>query len=116
MNRTEPTRLFKALSDGTRLRIIGLLIEGELCVCDLVAVLDMPQSTVSRHLAYLKNSGLVKDSRHGVWMHYRLAAGDDSLHRELLAMLRRELNRLPEVRRDQKLLRKYISRKQAAAC
>nr|HXK57067.1 metalloregulator ArsR/SmtB family transcription factor [Gammaproteobacteria bacterium] len=50
-------RLFKALSDETRLRILCLLLEGELCVCDIMAVLQLPQSTVSRHLAYLKNAG-----------------------------------------------------------
>ncbi|HEX9779019.1 MAG TPA: metalloregulator ArsR/SmtB family transcription factor, partial [Geopsychrobacteraceae bacterium] len=55
------TRLFKALSDETRLRILALLQAGELCVCDLMAILDLPQSTVSRHLAYLRNAGLVDD-------------------------------------------------------
>ena len=59
-------KLFKALSDETRLRILSLLTEGELCVCDLMEVLQLPQSTVSRHLAYLRNTGLVADRRQGV--------------------------------------------------
>jgi len=65
-------KLFKALSDETRLRILSLLTTGELCVCDLMEVFHLPQSTVSRHLAYLRNTGLVDDRRQGVWMYYRL--------------------------------------------
>ena len=68
------TQIFKALSDETRLSILALLQQGELCVCDLMAVLELPQSTVSRHLAYLKNAGLVEDRRQGRWMFYRLLA------------------------------------------
>jgi ArsR family transcriptional regulator len=66
-------QIFKALSDETRLRIMSLLITGqELCVCDIIAVLDLPQSTVSRHLAYLRNSNLLEDRRQGIWMYYRI--------------------------------------------
>ncbi len=54
-------QLFKSLSDDTRLRIIALLLDGKLCVCEIMAILRLPQSTASRHLAYLKNSGLVLD-------------------------------------------------------
>jgi len=57
---------FKALADEIRLRILAVLAEGKLCVCNLLAILDMPQSTVSRHLAYLLNSGWVEDRRRGV--------------------------------------------------
>lgn len=69
---TDEAKLFKALSDETRLRILTLLLDGELCVCEVMAMLDLPQSTVSRHLAYLRNSGWVCDRRQGVWMFYRL--------------------------------------------
>jgi len=66
-------QIFKALSDETRLRIMSLLIEGrELCVCDIMAVLKLPQSTVSRHLSYLRNAGLVSGRRQGVWMYYQV--------------------------------------------
>lgn len=68
-------QLFKALADETRLRVLALLLEGELCVCELIAALELPQSTVSRHLAYLRNSGWVTDRRQGVWMYYRLNDG-----------------------------------------
>lgn len=114
MNKT--ARLFKALSDNTRLRILGLLLEGDLCVCELMAILDMPQSTVSRHLAYLKNSGLVSDRRRGIWMHYRLTDGDNILHRDLLDLLRKDLSELPQVQDDHRMLRKYTSGRKASAC
>ncbi|QKI89963.1 ArsR/SmtB family transcription factor [Thiomicrorhabdus xiamenensis] len=67
------TQTFKALSEPVRLRIVHLLLQREsLCVCDLVETLELNQSTVSRHLAYLKNSGLVTSWRDGTWMHYAL--------------------------------------------
>ena len=69
-------KIFKALSDETRLRIIKLLEEGELCVCDIVAALDMSQPKVSFHLNALKEAGLLSDRRQGKWTHYRLEAGD----------------------------------------
>lgn len=110
------TQIFKALSDETRLRILGLLLEGELCVCELVAVLGLPQSTVSRHLANLRNARLVIDSRHGIWMHYRLPDGDGSLQEHLLALLRTDLTAFSQVRDDQKKLRKYVQGKRAVVC
>jgi len=70
---TSPHEFFHALSDGTRLRCLALLCaEGELCVCDLVRALDMAQPRISRHLALLRDMGLVKARREGVWMHYHL--------------------------------------------
>lgn len=68
--------VFKALSDETRLRIVKLLENGELCVCHLVAAVDMSQPKVSFHLRALKEAGLVKDRREGKWMHYRLNESD----------------------------------------
>ncbi len=109
-------RLFKALSDETRLRILALLCRGELCVCELMAVLELPQSTVSRHLAYLRNASLVLDRRQGVWMYYRLAPGEDSLHRELLDLLARRLEPLPEARRDLALLEEKGSGEEVGGC
>ncbi len=84
-------RMFKALSDETRLRILCLLLEGELCVCDIMAVLQLPQSTVSRHLAYLKNAGWVDDRRCGVWMYYSLLNNGNVLQEKLLDALRESL-------------------------
>jgi len=68
---------FKALADGTRLRILALLGENEVCVCHIHDSLSLPQPTVSRHLAYLRHAGLVRARRDGVWMHYRLATSID---------------------------------------
>lgn len=73
MQLEELSQRFKALSDPIRLRIVQLLLtKDSYCVCELVDILDLSQSTVSRHLAYLKNSHLVESWREGVWMHYKL--------------------------------------------
>jgi ArsR family transcriptional regulator len=64
---------FKALADRTRLRILALLGNNEVCVCHLHDSLGVPQPTVSRHLAYLRRTGLVSARRDGVWMHYRVS-------------------------------------------
>jgi len=69
----KPEHLFRAMSDTTRLRILNLLTAGEFCVCDLVSVLDVPQPTASRHLAYLRKAGLVTVRKEGVWCYYQLA-------------------------------------------
>ena len=71
------TNVYAALADPTRLRILSLLGEDEICVCHIHASLDVPQPTASRHLAYLRKSGLVEVRRDGVWMHYRLARIDN---------------------------------------
>lgn len=94
--KTEAT-LFKALADETRLRILVLLLDGELCVCEIIAALELPQSTISRHLAYLKNSGWVTDRRQGVWMYYRLAQAPGGLRGVLAEMLEAHLADRAEV-------------------
>ena len=71
------TQVYSALADPTRLRILSLLSEDEICVCHIHASLDVPQPTASRHLAYLRKSGLVEARRDGIWMHYRLAQMDN---------------------------------------
>ncbi len=70
------TTIFKALSEETRLRILKLLEHGELCVCDIVAALDMIQPKVSFHLNVLKEAGFLKDRRQGRWTHYSLEESD----------------------------------------
>ena len=64
--------VLKALSDETRLRIINLLYEKELCVCDIMETLEITQTKASRHLAYLKNSGLIKDRKQAQWVYYSM--------------------------------------------
>src|SRR5688572_10235747 len=73
----ELVSVFQALGDETRLRILALLRQGEVCVCHIQGGLRLPQPTISRHLAYLRKTGLVEARREGVWMHYRLAALGD---------------------------------------
>jgi ArsR family transcriptional regulator, arsenate/arsenite/antimonite-responsive transcriptional repressor len=99
-------RTFKALSDETRLRIVALLSRGELCVCDLMAILDLPQSTVSRHLATLRHAGLVEDRRQGIWMYYRLIASEP-LHQDLADLLDKHLTDLPQAERDREALANF---------
>jgi len=104
----------KALSDPIRLRIVLLLqSEGELCVCDLMAVLKLPQSTVSRHLAYLKRSCWVDTRRQGVWMYYQLSRESCQLCRELLDILDRHAKSLHEAAADRKTLAAFLKDKPA---
>lgn len=76
--------IFKALSDETRLRILKLLQNGELCVCDIFSSLGMVQPKVSFHLAVLKEAGLIRDRKAGRWIHYRL--DDSDLFRRFLVL------------------------------
>jgi ArsR family transcriptional regulator len=107
----------KALTEPIRLRILALLGEGELCVCELVEVLQIPQSTVSRHLALLRGAGWVAERRQGVWMYYRLAEGDAGLHGALQRHLLEHLRGLEQIKAD--LVRLGLRRKAgpgAATC
>jgi ArsR family transcriptional regulator len=97
---------FKALADGTRLRILGLLLTGEVCVCHIHESLRIPQPKASRHLAYLRKAGLVQVRRDGLWMHYRLADLPDPVLQALCGTLRHALTHLPAVQRDADRLQK----------
>jgi ArsR family transcriptional regulator len=98
-------QIYKALSEQMRLRMLMLLTQGELCVCDLMAVLEEPQSKVSRHLAYLKHSGLIQSKRVGTWMHYFLRDPLEELTGAHLEFLKKELSRLDWAKADaEKLL------------
>lgn len=108
------TQLFKALGDETRVKIVGLLAHGELCVCDLMAVLDLPQSTASRHLAYLKNSSWIIGRRSGRWMYYRL--NPEVLSRASYRSIIDLIRGLDEIKSDLAVLREYLNSKQASRC
>jgi ArsR family transcriptional regulator len=106
--------LFRAFSDRTRLRMLHLLSSaGELCVGDLVAVLGVPQPAASRHLAYLRRSGLVVVRREGLWKHYSLAPAATSFQRSLLACLSGCFHDVPELAADS---RRYRKIRRAKAC
>ena len=92
--------IFRAFSDPTRLRILRLLQGGECCVGDLVTILELPQPSVSRHLAYLREAGLVCDRKQGLWVYYSLAPADGSFHRSLLRCLECCLSEVPELQVD----------------
>jgi len=70
-------QIFRALADRTRLRLLNLMSGQEVCVCYFIEILRLPQSTISRHLAYMRRAGLVHARREGKWMHYRLALPKD---------------------------------------
>jgi ArsR family transcriptional regulator len=93
--------LFRALSDATRLRILSLLQGNELCVGDLVTILRVPQAKTSRHLAYLRRTGLVVCRENGLWCFYSLAPARDPLHRKLMESLRACSASLPEIAKDE---------------
>jgi ArsR family transcriptional regulator len=89
-NAVAPTldRVFAALADETRRRILGLLASGEICVCHIHEALGIPQPTASRHLAHLRKAGLVSTRREGLWIHYRLAElGDPAIDAVLRSAL-----------------------------
>src|ERR1700758_1137970 len=92
--------LFKALADATRLRILGLLLTGEVCVCDIHESLKIPQPKASRHLAYLRRSGLVETRREGLWIHYRLGTLNDPVIGAIVDAVRHALTHVDAVRRD----------------
>ena len=110
----EPASLFSAFADETRLRILNLLAQGELCVCDLCEVLGEVQPKVSRHLATLRRAGLVEVRREGKWKYYSLAAAPSPLHRSLLGCVRSCLGELEELGRDRERLRSLSSRPRCA--
>lgn len=98
----------KALSDRTRLRILGLLSAGEICVCDIHASLDLPQPTVSRHLAYLRRTGLVAWRKDGLWVHYRLAQVPDPVVQAVLDAVRHAIGHVGVHERDKRRLSKMV--------
>lgn len=108
-----PVALFTALSDPTRLRLLQLLRTGETCVCDLVAALEAPQPTVSRHLAVLRAAGFVRARREGAWMHYSLAEPTHDLDRAIRACLDACTDHDPTFATDR---RRRIRARQARGC
>jgi ArsR family transcriptional regulator len=102
----EMETVFKALADATRLRILGLLLTGEVCVCDIHESLKIPQPKASRHLAYLRRSGLVETRREGLWIHYRLGQLPDPVMAAIVDAVRHALTHIDTVQRDGERLQK----------
>jgi ArsR family transcriptional regulator len=103
---SEMETLFKALADATRLRILGLLLTGEVCVCHIHESLRIPQPKASRHLAYLRRCGLVDTRRDGLWVHYRLATLPDPILAAIVTAVRHALTHVDVVHKDADRLQK----------
>lgn len=101
---TESVELFKAFADPVRLRLLNLLTDGEVCVCHLHEALDLPQSTVSRHLAYLRKRGLVIGRKQGLWVHYRLANPVGELNHVLIRSLKSCVAKIDALKQDRQRL------------
>jgi ArsR family transcriptional regulator, arsenate/arsenite/antimonite-responsive transcriptional repressor len=96
--------VFKALADPTRVRILGLLSAGEVCVCHIHESLRLPQPLVSRHLAYLRRARLVETRKEGLWVHYRIAPRKDGVTGTLLDAVFHCVGHLSSVTKDAKRL------------
>ena len=107
------SRLFRALGDETRLRIVALLVHGELCVCHLETALGLQQSTASRQLAILKAAGVVDCRRDGTWVYYRLSEQDHQAVQSLLDVLVASFGAEKALRADHARLRRSCG---PAAC
>jgi ArsR family transcriptional regulator len=92
--------LFRALADPTRLRLLNLIADREICVCYFVEILKTSQPKISRHLAYLRKAGIVASRRDGKWMHYRLAVPRDEVAAKILRETLGHLRGKPEMQRD----------------
>lgn len=102
--------IFKALADTTRLRILGLLLAGEVCVCEIHDSLALPQPKVSRHLAYLRRAGLVEGRKDGLWVHYRLATLADPVMQALLDAVGHAIGHLASGTKDRTRLATRVER------
>ena len=107
---------FKALSDATRLRILLLLMgNGELCVCDIMESLEIPQSTTSRHLSILRNAGYVEGERRGAWMYYQTVTCNN-FQVALLNVIHQHRATFPEAQQDAIRLQEHLKVKETSAC
>jgi ArsR family transcriptional regulator len=102
--------MFRAFSDPIRLRVLHLVREQELCVGDLVEILQLPQPTVSRHLSYLRKAGLVETREERSWNFYRLAPARTALHQRLVDCLGSCFKDVPELSADAKRARQVKQR------
>ncbi len=112
------TMIHSAITDPLRVRIVRLLLERELCVCELEHILDEPQYKVSRHLGILKRAGLLHDWREGTWMHYEIAPTLSPEWRNALEALRQVWDQSAEIQADMEHLRQKAIREPGdpAAC
>ena len=109
MNMREILDIAKALADGNRLRVLTALASGELCVCQIVELLELAPSTVSRHMSILHQARLIEGRKDGRWMYYRLAGEEASQAVvQAIAWVRENLARSPQVRQDRRKLKEIL--------
>ncbi len=114
---TEPVEIFKALGDETRLRLVNLFLQSDeaLCVCEMVDALQLPQYHISKHLTILKHAGLMRTSRIGTWVYYRLDDEESPLLRDLFKVLGQHLQEQTFVE-DAARLAQRLALRQAGKC
>lgn len=108
--------LFRGFADPIRIRILNLLVAGELCVCDIEEILGVPQSSVSRHLAYLRRVGLVVARRTGKFAHYRLTHPRNELHRRLQGCARAGFAGMPGLDTERGLASRRVAKRAVDPC
>jgi ArsR family transcriptional regulator len=116
MKMTTTNLVFRAFADETRLRILNLLVEGEMCVCDLCEVLDVLQPRISRHLGYLARAGLVAVRQEGKWKYYSVVQKPADLHCSLLSCVRGCLQNIDILKDDRRRRQKLRSGRLCTSC
>ncbi len=106
----------KAVSDETRVRVLMFLRPGELCVCEIVELLELAPSTVSKHMSILTQAGLVEQRKSGRWHYYRLAENGGADARQVLEWMASALEKSPVIREDAKRLKALLKRNAQACC
>jgi ArsR family transcriptional regulator, arsenate/arsenite/antimonite-responsive transcriptional repressor len=113
---TQVDLLFKGFADPTRLRILNLLAAGELCVCDIVELLALPQPAVSRHLGYLRRAGLVAARRARKFAHYRLAEPRTDVHSTLVGCVASCFAGIPSLHAERQAAQARVMERAALGC
>lgn len=111
----ELANIYHALSEVTRLRILKLLEHGELCVCDLVAALEMSQPKISFHVAALKSAGLIADRKDGRWIRYSIVADCDLFRRYLISTTLEKIS-AGDIEKDRARLDIFLKEKPGKSC
>jgi len=108
--------IFKSLSEDTRLRMLALLLNGELCVCDIESVLQISQANASRHLSKMKITGILTSRKTAQWVYYAINQAFANEHPEIIESLRAEFRKYPVYKSDMKTLIKIQKEKKDIKC
>ncbi len=106
----------KAISDPNRVRILSILQKRELCVCQIIKVLNLAPSTVSKHLFILRQARLLEDRKEGRWMYYRLPDKPNKLTKNILALIQGSLTNDEQISSDNKLIKNILSISKEELC